>query len=151
MERTIELLCKVIKRSGMWLVSYKKNLKEYYVKSGRHSSLSIPVSEVAINKEEALGCLDNDDYDHVLMEWDREIEGVDNILVKNVTGWIENNPFGDTKTFDNFETVVSKPTFAKLLQAIVYTKCVKDEWSYEVLSGLILDDNCIKVKWTGDF
>lgn len=151
MEGTIELLCKVIKRRGMWMVSYRKDLKEYYVKRDGYNSLSVPISEVVIDKEEALKCLDNDEYKYVLSIWDREIEGFENVLVKNVTGWIEKNPFGDMKTFDNFKTAVSKPTFAKLLQAIVYTKCVKDEWSYEVLCSLKLDGNCIKVEWAGDF
>lgn len=153
MERFEKQLCEILMGLGSDIVSYEREFGDYLEKRGEINVMSIPLSDVYIDRGEALKCLKSeDDHEYILSIWDDEIDGLEKLTVVNETGWIEHNRFGSIKTFDNFRTDISRPTFSTLLKAIVYTKCVKDEWSYEVFDGIRLDkdEGRLSVRWLGE-
>lgn len=153
MERIENYLCEILRRMDADIVTYKKGFKDYIVKRDGFNSTSIPFSEIVIDKGRALKCfVDANEMEFVSSIWDKEIEGIDNLLVINETGWVEYNRSGSVKTFDNFKIEVSHPTFSSLLKAIVYTKCIKDEWSYETFNMMTFDryEGKLRVRWFGD-
>lgn len=153
MERIEKTLCEILKGLDSKIVTYKRGFKEYIVKRNGFNSTSIPYSEIVIDKELAIGRLENDDdVEFVSSVWDSEIPGYEKIVVVNENGWVEYNQLGNVKTFDNFEIEIENPTFSSLLKAVAYTKCVKDEWSYETFDKINFDvvERKMKVNWFGD-
>lgn len=153
MERIENYLSEILRRMEPGVVTYRKDFKDYVVKRDGFNSTSIPCSEIVVDKACALECfVDVNEMEFVSSIWDKEIEGIDNLLVINETGWVEYNRSGSVKTFDNFKIEVSQPTFSSLLKAIVYTKCIKDEWSYETFDKMVFDleEGKLKVRWFGD-